>query len=150
MKGTKVRDRLGRIADEWERLVNSDSLKWLPVAKDSLASSTIAYLEDILEPSGIQYLMADQRVEGTVLFKLTDPQAVATGLCYLHHDPQTHLHQWGDAGFHNGLNGNDVLLYLCQRRHGLVPREARTVYEAIDRAAGVDPTEGKRLILDNN
>lgn len=96
--------RLQLVADQYERMVNDGRVQWEPVNKQTLAPSTIEYLETILEPSGLTYMVAKERLQGTVLFKVNHPS-----IRYLHHDPETEQHMWAGDGFHEALPNNAVL-----------------------------------------
>ena len=100
--------RLSLIADSNERMVKDDTIKWGPVNKSTLDPSTVEYLETILEPSGLTYSIAEQRLDETVLFKVHHPT-----ICYLHHDPATQQHMWANEGFHEALPNNAVLATLA-------------------------------------
>lgn len=101
-------ERLKLVADQYERMVGDGTIQWRPVDKRTLDRSTIEYLETILEPSGLSYSIAEQRLQGTVLFKVHHPT-----ICYLHHDPATQQHMWANEGFHEALPNNAVLASLA-------------------------------------
>jgi len=104
-------NRLQWMADEFQKLVNTPGeVVWLPVDKAELDPRTVRYLEMGLDPTGIAYEICSERVLGSVLFRLDDPQ-----VRYLHHDPESLSHQWGAEGFHDALDGDEVFNYMCQR-----------------------------------
>lgn len=109
--------RLTDIANEYERLV-LNGLVFATVDKSLLHPSTVLYLEQILEPSGIEYWIANIRLDGTVLFKLNHPK-----ICFLHHDPVEEKHMWADDGFHNAIPNNKVLALLAELSDRLLPGE---------------------------
>jgi hypothetical protein len=100
--------RLTDIANQYERMVGEGAIKWLPVDKSNLPESTVKYVELFLGPSGLGYMVAEQRLGGTILFKIDHPT-----ICYLHHDPVGESHMWADDGFHNALNNNSTLATLA-------------------------------------
>lgn len=99
--------RLSQIADSYEEMVERDTLTWQPVDKATLDATTVLYLESILEPSGLQYVMAAERLDRTVLFKIEHRT-----IRYLHHDPLTEQHMWAGHGFHEALPNDEVLVML--------------------------------------
>lgn len=100
--------RLSQISDQYERLVQENALTWVPVDKMTLAPTTVLYLSVILDPSGLEYLMAEQRLDRTVLFKVDHPT-----IRYLHHDPVTDSHMWAGEGFAEALPNDKVLAVLA-------------------------------------
>lgn len=98
------RERLPRIADKYERLVNSGGIRWIPVDQSSLHPHTVRYINAFLDPSKLKYLIADLRVEKTVLFKIEHDY-----IKFLHHDPITVQHMWVGDGFHEFLPNDAVL-----------------------------------------
>lgn len=90
-------DRLSKISDEYERLVNEDVIKWQTPDLDRLPESTRLYVELFLVPY-IEFWVDDKQLGGTFLFKLNHDK-----VHYLHHDPHTKVHMWADEGFHNAL-----------------------------------------------
>jgi len=120
--------RLQLISDEYERLVNDGQARWEPVNKETLDPCTVEYLETVLEPSGLTYMVAEQRLQGTVLFKVNHPN-----IRYLHHDPQTGSHMWAGDGFHEALPNNAVFATLAgmagvKLPHGIMLR----IFDEID------------------
>lgn len=99
------------IADQYEKLVQEDALVWSPVNKADLKPATILYLEAILDPTGLEYSIADQRLGHTVLFKVEHPT-----IRYLYHDSALELHMWAGEGFAEALSNDWVLMELARLR----------------------------------
>lgn len=137
-----MQSRLSKIADEYERLIATGSINWLEVDKSTLPKSTLEYVNIVLAESGITYKIADIRLDDIILFKLDDQY-----VHYLHCDSATSMHQWADEGFHNGLNGNEVLAYLKAKSIGNPDLEwmLKSFWDTIDTVEGVDPTAGQSL-----
>ena len=110
--------RLKRVADRYEEMVNDGTIKWEPVIRETLDASTIRYITIILDPTGLKYQIAQQRLEGTVLFKIDHPT-----ICYLHHDPITQQHMWADKGFHEAICNDMVLVEFAKMLGCKLPRE---------------------------
>jgi hypothetical protein len=96
--------------NEFKKLLDAGEITWLPVDKKDLDSSTVRYLEQVVERSQIPYEIASERVMGAVLFRLNDPK-----LHYLYHDPRTFQHLWIGDDFQAGLDNGEVLDYLAEK-----------------------------------
>lgn len=101
-------ERLSKIADRYEELI-SKGLEFIDVDRESLDDFTLIYLDQILNPAGLEYSIATVRLDNTVLFKIEHPE-----IAYLHHDPVEGKHMWADVGFHNALDNNRVLAMMAE------------------------------------
>lgn len=97
--------RLQLACDAYEKMIKDGTIEWVPVDKSVLHPSTVHYLEKVIEPSGITYMMAKDQLHKTALFKLNH-----TTICYFHHDPVTLAHLWADESFVSSLPNNLVMV----------------------------------------
>jgi hypothetical protein len=108
--------RLAKIADQYEDMVARSEINWVTPNKESLNALTIEYLENIIEPAGITYKIANIRLGGTYLFKLNHPSyLINENVCYFHHDPVEGKHMWAGQGFHDALDNSRVLALLAEQ-----------------------------------
>ncbi len=111
--------RLADVANQYEKMVGEGAIRWLPVDKSNLPAPTLKYIELFLDPSGLEYMVAEQRLSDTVLLKINHPT-----ICYLHHDPVSESHMWADEGFHNSLDNNSVLATLVHLFDTKIPHRS--------------------------
>ena len=106
----KKPDRWAEAADGYEKLIAEGKIKWKPLVEAELPVVTRHYYRMFIKDAKLKKIeVAEQRLGGTVLLKLNDPEVP-----YFHHDPRDGAHQWGDEGFHNAIDNNTAIIRLAR------------------------------------